>query len=143
MRLGDPQKQEPDGVCSDRLFIELVNAYDNKDCAKRQWDAAQGREAPHILGHIPQQLDPEASLRRAICKKMNKLNSGNYEGAIPGRIILLCNYQSPLFDNSDVASIQQTYIPFRGDGQWKRHFEEIWLIWQPSLSGNRQTIQLE
>lgn len=85
VRVGEPNKKEPDCICSDDLAIELVGIYYNKYQAEKIWSTARNKTVsrqPNL------QLLTLENLGNDIGKKLQKLNLGNYNG-FSGKIILL------------------------------------------------------
>ena len=139
LRLGDPNKKEPDGICSNDVAVELVGAYDNSYQARKIWGAARGKDSrakPEL------QLLTFENLTQEIATKLEKLNNGNYDG-FTGKIVLLCNLHSPLLTDSDVDTFMNKYIPFKIDHYFDRFFEEIWITWKSEEDGNWQIKLLE
>lgn len=139
LRLGDPNKNEPDGICSNDLAIELVGAYDNSYQARKIWGTARGKDND---GKPELQLLTFENLSQEIATKLEKLNNGNYDG-FSGKIFLLCNLHSPLLTNSDVDSFVRGYTSFRGDHYFNRYFDEIWITWQPENKSDWSINRLE
>lgn len=139
LRLGDPNKNEPDGICSNDLAIELVGAYDNSYQARKIWDTARGKDNH---GKPEFQLLTFENLTQEVATKLEKLNNGNYDG-FTGKIVLLCNLHSPLLTDSDVDIFMYKYIPFKTDHYFDRFFEEIWITWKSENSGNWSIRKLE
>lgn len=126
LRLGDPNKKEPDCICSDNVAIELVGTYDNLYQARKIWNQARRKnnnENPQF------QLLTFENLENEIATKLEKLNNKNYDG-FSGKIFLLCNLHSPLLINSDVDCFFKKYTPFKKDHYFDRYFDEIWITWQ-------------
>ncbi|MFA5197889.1 MAG: hypothetical protein WC437_05730, partial [Patescibacteria group bacterium] len=106
LKLGDPNKKEPDGICSNDVAVELVGAYDNSYQARKIWSAARGKDSrakPEL------RLLTFENLTQEIATKLEKLNNGNYDG-FTGKIVLLCNLPSPLLTDSDVDTFMSKYI---------------------------------
>lgn len=139
LRSGDPNKREPDGICSNDVAIELVGAYDNSYQASKIWGTARGKDGrakPEL------RLLTFDNLTREVATKLEKLNNGNYDGFI-GKIVLLCNLHSPLLTDTDVANFQTKYTPFKQDNYYKHYFDEIWLSWKSEKDGAWQIKMLE
>lgn len=139
VRVGEPNKKEPDCICSDDLAIELVGIYDNKYQAEKIWSTARNKTVsrqPNL------QLLTLENLGNDIGKKLQKLNLGNYNG-FSGKIILLCNLLCPLIDSGEVEQYINNYVPFRNDGYFDRYFNEAWISWQPNGNTNWKLKKLE
>lgn len=139
LRPGDPNKREPDGICSNDVAIELVGAYDNSYQASKIWGTARGKDGrakPEL------RLLSFDNLTRELAIKLEKLNNGNYDGFI-GKIVLLCNLHSPLLTDTDVANFQTKYTPFKQDNHYKYYFDEIWLSWKSEKDGTWKIKMLE
>lgn len=139
LKLGDPNKKEPDGICSNDVAVELVGAYDNSYQARKIWGTARGKDND---GKPELQLLTFENLSQEIATKLEKLNNGNYDG-FSGKIFLLCNLHSPLLTNSDVDSFVRGYTSFRGDHYFNRYFDEIWITWQPENKSDWNINRLE
>lgn len=139
LKLGDPNKKEPDGICSNDVAVELVGAYDNSYQARKIWGTARGKDND---GKPELQLLTFENLSQEIATKLEKLNNGNYDG-FSGKIFLLCNLHSPLLTNSDVDSFVRGYTSFRGDHYFNRYFDEIWITWQPENKSDWSINRLE
>lgn len=122
LRLGNPARNEPDCICTNNLNIELVGVYDNKNQAERMWQDARGNS--HNKPHDRALLTLK-NLDSAIAQKLQKLNDGYYKYS--GRIILLCDLQSPLITTTEVEQYIQDYTPFRQDNHFDRYFDEVWV----------------
>lgn len=139
LRLGDPNKREPDGICDNSTAIELVGAYDNQYQANKMWSEARGKKQNKP---VELRLLTFASLETAIASKLEKLNQGNYSG-FKGRLLLLCNLHSPLLTDAAVTNFQTKYTPFKQDNHFKQYFDEIWITWKSEKDGNWQIKLLE
>lgn len=139
LKIGDPNKKEPDGICSNDVAVELVGAYDNSYQARKIWGTARGKDND---GKPELQLLTFENLSQEIATKLEKLNNGNYDG-FSGKIFLLCNLHSPLLTNSDVDSFVRGYTSFRGDHYFNRYFDEIWITWQPENKSDWSINRLE
>lgn len=139
LKLGDPNKKEPDGICSNDVAVELVGAYDNSYQARKIWGTAREKDND---GKPELQLLTFENLSQEIATKLEKLNNGNYDG-FSGKIFLLCNLHSPLLTNSDVDSFVRGYTSFRGDHYFNRYFDEIWITWQPENKSDWSINRLE
>lgn len=125
VRLGDPNKKEPDCICSNNTAIELVGAYDNQYQAHKIWNEARKRrdnKAPEF------RLLTFENLESAISSKLDKLNDKKYAG-FEGRIILACNLHSPLLTDVDVETFVSKYNPFKNDNFFDKYFSEVWITW--------------
>lgn len=139
LRPGDPNKREPDGICSNDIAIELVGAYDNSYQASKIWGTARGKDGrakPEL------RLLTFENLTREVATKLEKLNNGNYDG-FTGKIVLLCNLHSPLLTDSDVDTFMYKYIPFKTDHYFDRLFEGIWITWRSEKDGTWKIKLLE
>ena len=126
VRLGDPNKKEPDCICSANTAIELVGTYDNPYQARKIWNDARGKDN----NRKPQlQLLTFENLEKEIAKKLEKLNNNNYDG-FTGKVFLLCNLHSPLLIDSDVDTFITEYAPFKSDSYFERYFSEVWISWK-------------
>ena len=125
INLGDPNKKEPDCICSDKLSIEIVSAYDNEHNASKIWAEAQSK-----INTIPLDVDLrlDENLTNIIDNKLNKLRKGNYEN-VSGKIFLVCKIQSPLTKDDDVECYINNYQPFKNDSHNKTFFDKIYIIW--------------
>jgi len=139
LRLGDPNKSEPDGICNDNIAIELVGAYDNQYQASKMWSEARGRKQNKPM---ELRLLTFENLETAIAGKLEKLNSGKYSG-YKGRLLLLCDLHSPLLTDSDMVNFQARYNPFKHDNHYKHYFDEIWITWKSEKDGAWQIKMLE
>ncbi len=127
LRLGDPNKNEPDIICSDNYSIEIVSIYDNDLQAKNYWEDMKGINNPNQQREIL--LQPDKNLVLEIGRKLEKLEKGFYSGTDQSRILLLCYFESPLFNYQTAAEIKTEYQPFRFDNHFEKYFFEIWLMW--------------
>ena len=121
LRQGNPANNEPDCICSDNTAIELVGIYDNEYQAEKIWASARGRNTSKKVDIRLLTLD---NLQNEVGQKLHKLSKGNYNG-FAGKIILLCNLQSPLLEGKEVQRYVEDHSPFRND----RFFEDIWVTW--------------
>lgn len=139
IRLGDPNKKEPDCICSNDTAIELVGAYDNQYQARKIWNEARKKrdnKAPEF------RLLTFENLESAISSKLDKLNDKKYDG-FEGKIILVCNLHSPLLTDSDVETHVVRYAPFKNDHHFDRYFDEVWITWKSEKRGDWQARKLE
>lgn len=139
VRLGDPNKKEPDCICSDNFAIELVGTYDNKYQTEKIWNIARGKNITKQPDH---QLLTFDNLQNEIGKKLQKLEAGNY-GGFSGKIILVCNLHSPLLQDKEVEQYTKIYTPFRSDNYFKKYFHEIYVSWKSEIDGNWKIKKLE
>lgn len=139
LRLGDPNKNEPDCICSNSVAIELVGTYDNEYQARKIWNQARGKDND---GKPQLQLLTFENLESEIVSKLEKLNNKNYDG-FSGKIFLLCNLHSPLLTTSDVDAFVSRCSPFKMDSYFDRYFDEIWITWQPENRSNWSIRKLE
>lgn len=141
IRLGNPNRKEPDCVCNNNVAIELVNKFDNSYQAERMWNEARGikkKVSPQniLLQSTQQDFD------RVIADKLRKLDRGNYNG-FSGKIILVNNLQSPLIGDCDIDSYFRNYKSFKQDSLFNKYFDEIWVTWKSDTSGEWKIRQLE
>lgn len=139
IRPGDPNKKEPDCICSENVAIELVGAYDNQYQASKLWSEARGEKQnkpPELL------LSTFDNLQETIANKLEKLNFDKYSG-FEGRLFLLCNLHSPLLTDAEVATFGANYAPFKRDNHFERCFDEIWITWKSENDGSWQIKMLE
>lgn len=127
LQLGDPNKNEPDIICSDDYSIEIVSIYDNDSQGKNYWEDMKGISNPNQQKKIL--LQPEEELVLEIGRKLEKLEKGLYSGVDQSKILLLCYSQSPLFNYEKAKEIQTKYQPFRTDNFFEKYFFETWLMW--------------
>ncbi len=138
-RQGDPNKKEPDCICSNNTAIELVGIYDNQYQAEKMRNEARGKDTkkqPNFLLLTPKNLQTE------IAKKLEKLNNGNYNG-FSGKIILVCCLKSPLLTTNEVKNYVAKHVPFREDNHFDKYFDEIWLLWKTENIGNWEIEKIE
>lgn len=138
LRLGNPVNNEPDCICSDDTAIELVGIYDNEYQAEKIWASVRGKNTSKKTDIRLLTLD---NLRNEVEKKLHKLSKGNYNG-FSGKIILLCNLQSPLLESEEVERYIEKHVPFRNDGGFERYFETVWVTWH-DVNGKWKIKQLE
>lgn len=139
LKIGDPGKKEPDCICSENINIELVGVYDNNYQAEKMWAVARDK----IVSRQPNlQLLTFENLENEIGNKLQKLNLGNYD-CFSGKIILLCNFSSPLIESKEVDRYIKSYNPFRKDGGFDRYFDEIWLMLKLENTGLYKIYRLE
>ncbi len=138
LRQGNPKDNEPDCICSDNTAIELVGIYDNEYQAEKIWASARGKNTFKQADIRLLTLD---NLQNEVGQKLHKLSSGNYNG-FSGKIILLCNLQSPLLESMEVERYIEEHTPFRNDGFFERYFEEVWVTWH-NTNGKWKIKQLE
>ncbi|MFH0791830.1 MAG: hypothetical protein V1905_01290 [bacterium] len=98
VRLGDPNKKEPDCICGDSFAIELSGVYDNSYQAEKVWSVPRDKDIGQQPNH---ELLSLQNLQNEIGIKLSKLNEGNYAG-FPEKIILVLNLQSPLLQDKEV-----------------------------------------
>ena len=138
IKLGNPDKKEPDCICSDNVAIELVGVYANKYQAEKIWNKVRGKnnkKKPNLLF-----LDFD-NLQNEIGKKLQKLEAGNYNG-FSGKLFLVLNLHSPLLEDKEVEKYIETYSPFRRDGHFRNYFFKIYISWK-SADGNWKIKNLE
>lgn len=139
IRPGDPNKKEPDCICSDNLAIELAGVYDNSYQAEKVWSVPRDKD----VGQQPDyELHSFDNLQSEIRIKLSKLNEGNYAG-FPGKIILVVNLQSPLLQDNEVEDHVDEYVPFFQDGQFEKYFYQTWISWKSDRDGNWKIKKLE
>lgn len=139
VRLGNPNKKEPDCICNNNVAIELVNDFDNPYQAEKLWSEARGKPnmaKPTFL------LKSLSDLQQVVGNKLSKLNTGNYDG-FSGKLLLACHLQSPLLTNYEVKSYLENYVPFKEDNSFEKYFDEIWISWKSENSGEWQIGKLE
>ncbi|KUK77380.1 MAG: hypothetical protein XD93_0359 [candidate division WS6 bacterium 34_10] len=127
IKAGDPNKKEPDIICSEEYSIEITSIYDNQSQAKNYWEDIKGITNPYKKRNL--KLKPEEQLVDAIRSKLEKLKCGLYVGVDPTKIFLLCYSESPLFDDHGAKRIMSEYKPLRQDHFFTNYFFEIWLMW--------------
>ncbi len=130
LRGGEPDKKEPDIICSDGYSIEITTIYDKKMQSNRK-----GEEIKNYYHNASLLLNPREEIENAIFKKLKKLNKGLYSNTDSSKIILVCYCLSPLFNNSEAEFIQTNYYPFRQGSNFREYFSEIWLLWHEGNSG--------
>jgi hypothetical protein len=126
-RLGNPNENEPDIICSDGYTIEIVSSYDNKSQAKQYWEQMKDIKNPFQNKELS--LHTVEELQSTVCKKLNKLKNDAYSGTDESKIILLCYCASPFFDYKTAEELRLQYMPFRPDNSFKKYFVETWIIW--------------
>lgn len=139
LRLGDPNKNEPDSICSGNTAIELVGTYDNQYQASKIWSEARGKKQ----NKLPEfKLLTFENLEKAIADKLEKLNLNNYSG-FEGRLLLVANLHSPLLTDAEVNVFGTRYIPFKNDNHFEKYFDEVWVTWKSEKNGAWQIRKLE
>lgn len=139
LRLGNPNKSEPDCICSGNTAIELVGTYDNQYQASKLWSEARGKKQ----NKLPEfRLLTFENLEKAIAGKLEKLNLNNYSG-FEGRLLLVANLHSPLLTDTEVDIFRTRYAPFKNDNHFEKYFDEIWITWKSEKDGNWQIKLLE
>jgi hypothetical protein len=139
IRLGDPNKKEPDCICSNNFAIELAGVYDNSYQAEKVWSVARKKNVSKQPDYRLFSLD---NLQNEIGTKLSKLNGDNYSG-FSGEIILVCNLHSPLLEDCEVENYLQSYASFREDGHFERYFHQIWITWKSAKNGDWKIKKLE
>lgn len=127
IRMGNPDKNEPDCIC-DSLAVEIVDIANNSSEYKYLWDHARNKKD---TSHNPFKINIFDQITPIVGEKLNKLNNGHYDG-YTGKKILLCNLISPLIVDEEVHSYIASYNPFRLDGYFRKYFDELWLYWASS-----------
>jgi hypothetical protein len=138
-RLGKPNKEEPDCICSGNLAIELAGVYDNSYQAEKVWSVPRDKD---VYQQPNYKLLSFGNLQNEIGIKLSKLNEGNYAG-FPEKIILVLNLQSPLLQDKEVEDYVDEYVPFLQDGQFEKYFYQIWISWKSDRDGNWKIKKLE
>lgn len=139
LRPGNLINKEPDCICSNNIAIEIVGVYDNQYQAEKMWDSARGKtnnKQPDFL------LSTFDNLQNEIGKKLQKLESGNYNG-FTGKIILVCNLHSPLLQDREIEEYIKSYTPFRSDRYFNKYFDETWVSWKSDRNGDWKIKKLE
>lgn len=139
LRLGDASVNEPDCICSNKFAIELFGVYDNEYQAEKLWSVSRKK---FVYKEANYQLCSLENLQNIIGKKLEKLNDGNYSG-FSGKIILLCNLQSPLLEDHEIKNYVDQHISFAADGHFDNYFYEVWITWKADSDGSRQILKLE
>lgn len=121
------------------MGIELVGIFDNEYQAEKIYSIPGNKTIENIPNKILLTL---SGLQIEIVKKLNKLNSGKYDGFF-GNTILLCNLTSPLIESNEVINYVERHSTFRGDQQFNKYFYEIWLMWKPRNTSSREFLKLE
>ncbi|NCS97722.1 MAG: hypothetical protein GW762_04000 [Candidatus Pacebacteria bacterium] len=139
IRPGNANTLEPDCICSNNLSIELLGVYDNSCQAEKLWSDAQNKI---VSSKANIKLCTLENLQNSIRIKLSKLNQGKYGGS-SGKILLLCNLQSPLLQDHVVKNYVEEYISFRADGFFEKYFYEIWITWKSESNGSIKIQRLE
>ena len=127
LRFGNPQKKEPDFICTENVAVEITGIYDNEYQAEKIWSSPRNKVLRKKRDFLLLTLE---NLNDGICKKLNKLEKGNYNG-FSGHIILVCVLQSPLLRDEEIEKyIKEEYIPFRIDGHFDKYFSGIFVYWK-------------
>ena len=141
IRHGDPLNKEPDGVCSENIYIEMVDMFSLNSEAAERWNQIvhKSRQGPVDLV-----LNTNQRIQELIYMKSQKLEKGNYDGMRPNaKVILLCNLESFAVSDPEVASFIDYFYPLSKDSAFKRYFDEVWLIWKSSLSTEHHIQRVE
>jgi len=139
IRKGNPEENEPDCICNNNLVIELVGVYDNLYQAEKMWNDARGKDIKRQSDSPLFTLD---NLQNEIGKKLQKMESGNYDG-FTGKIILVCNLHSQLLQDQEVEEYIKSYTSFRSDGHFNKYFDEVWVSWKSDRNGDWKIKKLE
>lgn len=139
LKQGNPSNKEPDCICSNNVGIEIVGTYDNQYQAKKMWTSARGKTNNKQPDFLLLTFD---NLQNEIGKKLQKLESGNYDG-FTGKIILVCNLHSPLLQDQEVEEYIKSYTSFRSDRYFNKYFDEIWVSWKSNRNGDWKIKKLE
>ena len=114
--------------------------YDNKDQAEKIWTSARGKgKNTHKQTNI--RLLTLDNLQNEVGKKLYKLGKGNYNG-FSGKLILVCNLQSPLVETKEVERYIGEHSSFRNDAFFEKYFEAVWVTWR-DIDGEWKIRQLE
>ncbi len=139
IRLGDPNKKEPDCICSNDFAIELVGVYDNSYQAEKVWSVPRNKDVSKQPNYKLFSLD---NLQNEIGIKLSKLNRGNY-GGFSGKILLACNLHDPLLQDKEVENYVKIHAPFYRDGHFEKYFYQIWILWKSERNGDWKIKKLE
>lgn len=136
LRHGDPHKKEPDIVCSENTYIEIVDIFSRNLEAAEAWSQIKHKAAETPLDLV---LNTNERIQELIYSKSQKLDSGYYSGVLPGsKIILLCNLESFAISDPEVSSFIDYFHPLSKDNFFEKYFDEVWLMWKPSLSTTKK-----
>jgi hypothetical protein len=130
---GEPDRKEPDIICSDGYSIEITTIYDKKMQSNRKDEEIEGIKNEYHNARLL--LNPKEEIENAIFKKLKKLNKGLYSNTDSSKIILVCYCLGPLFNTSEAEFIQTNYYPFKQGSNFREYFSEIWLLWHEGNSG--------
>ena len=159
-RAGDPNKREPDFMCSDGVAVEVTELYANEEDGKISNKMIHGKSDPNlqndgfggsIMKDALKVTDEHLYIASKILEKQKKLNSGNYAGCPDGtKIYLVCNAlekcsMAGLFMGvATIRKICEELHEKMSSRKDKKHFDGIFLLlgserkyflesaWQPS-----------
>lgn len=124
---GNPDRNEPDCICTNDIAIEITSAQDNPHQAEKI-------HSNTVKQKFNPNLKSVENLENIIFQKLNKLNTEKYNG-VTGKIILVCNLESPLVTDKNVDSFIENYTPHSQDGWFDKYFSETWLFWKSKNTG--------
>ncbi len=141
LRHGDPLKKEPDAVCSENMYIEMVDMFSRNSEAAEKWSQIRHEKKESPLDLV---LNTNERIQELIYLKSQKLDNGHYDGVLPGsKIVLLCNVESFAVSDPEVASFIDYFYSFSKDHIFEKYFDEVWLIWKPSFSTVKHIKKIE
>lgn len=116
VRLGDPNKKEPDCICGDNFAIELAGVYDNSYQAEKVWSVPHDKD---VVQQPDDKLLSLQNLQNEIGIKLSKLNEDNYAG-FPEKIFgplrgwsgVIKNFTQINFLNSSSVNPASRMMPF-------------------------------
>lgn len=116
---------EPDCICSNGLYIEVVGVYYDNAHAKSEWELARENiTLPEFNAGQPVQVNPDQKvfnfMEIELAKKEKKLAEGKYKYS--GKIVLLIDaVKTAITCSADYEEY------FSGKKPLKSGFDEIWL----------------
>jgi hypothetical protein len=141
IRHGDPLKKEPDAVCSENMYIEMVDMFPHNSEVAERWSRIRHEKRGTNLNLV---LNTNERIQELIYLKSQKLDNGYYDGVLPGsKIVLLCNVDSSAISDHEVVSFIDYFYPLSKDHIFKRYFDEVWLMWKPSFSTVKHIKKIE
>ena len=146
IRHGDPNKKEPDIICSNEIAVEAVILHPNREVARQISKMNQGKRdsaVKEILheGKVAVRVSGDIStsngvpyMCQQIIEKIKKHSNGNYEGC-KGEVYLVCNallgHSTAFPEQSEIDELRKMV---KNNPVYKKNgkqFAGIYILWTP------------
>ena len=138
VRAGDPNKNEPDFVCSEGVNVEVTNLYANERDAEESNKMVYGKmdRGTRPLGpsDFIETTHKNSHITLKDLKKYDKLNKGNYAGC-EGKIYLVCNLFEPRsaagfsLTLRDLTDIKKDIAFKLIERNYKEEFDDVFILY--------------